>query len=535
MYSCDSCGAGLRFDIASGMLLCPYCGSEKDPKTAKNGAHTGDEFETNVYTCTQCGGEIYTLDNDITGFCSYCGATMAFQSRVVKMQKAERIIPFRKTKEDCKDSYHRMVVNAVFAPNEMRDTDYVESFRGIYMPYWMYNVKQQHPVELEGTKSYTKGKYDYVETYRLNAQLDMDYKDIKHDASKTFPDEISEAIEPYNLDQDVEEFNDAFLCGFYGELQDTDNGDYKPYAQDIANKLTCEKLEKAWDDITVENSDQIKAKLESEFEEPRMMLLPVWFLSYRNKNRVSYTVINGQTGKASGMIPVSLPKFLLGVLIGSIPIWLILNLFNAMKPSVLLSMVAFLAVYGCCLYKRQLENAIRLNYDYVPEEQLEFTEKQQQRMKQILEERGELSIGESFCIIGAFLFVIAYAVTRVCGIDTFEDFYWLISWKPLLITGCMLYSFGAIRGAKNMNVDYELCKILSIPVHVSYYFGLATILLSVVFEIINPASDYIYYAIVTVITIGAIVMFVDLIHCHNMSASRPLPQFRHKGGDDRAK
>jgi hypothetical protein len=50
-------------------------------------------------------GEILSTDDMAAGFCSFCGASTVLYSRIEKEHRPAYIIPFTKTKEDCKKAY----------------------------------------------------------------------------------------------------------------------------------------------------------------------------------------------------------------------------------------------------------------------------------------------------------------------------------------------------------------------------------------------------------------------------------------------
>ena len=72
MIACPDCGSALEFDVAKQKLKCPSCQQEYGVTSVKDNAESADTF--NVFRCSQCGGEVYSNDNTIAGFCSYCGA-----------------------------------------------------------------------------------------------------------------------------------------------------------------------------------------------------------------------------------------------------------------------------------------------------------------------------------------------------------------------------------------------------------------------------------------------------------------------------
>ena len=153
MYVCPNCGGNLRFSPTAQQLECTNCTSLLDSYsvTKEKDAEESNEYEVTIFTCPQCAGEIYSTDNTAAGLCSFCGASTILDSRISKEKRPAFIIPFKKTKEDCKREYTKRIRKAVFAPNELRDPKHIEGFRGIYMPYWVYYITQKGRITLKGT------------------------------------------------------------------------------------------------------------------------------------------------------------------------------------------------------------------------------------------------------------------------------------------------------------------------------------------------------------------------------------------------
>ena len=212
MYQCPNCGGRLIFDISSQSMLCEHCNTHYNPYKLGEGnsAEENKEYDVTVFKCPQCGGEIMSTDNTIADFCSFCGASTVLESRISKELRPGYIIPFSKTKQDCKNQYKKMMKRAWFAPKELKDEKYIDGFRGIYMPYWAYHVSQKGPVVLRGEKSKRRGDYIYTDHFSINGDMDCQYKGISFDASSSFDDNISEAIAPY----DVKDLRRHFLADF---------------------------------------------------------------------------------------------------------------------------------------------------------------------------------------------------------------------------------------------------------------------------------------------------------------------------------
>ena len=107
MFACKNCGGNVKYDIASGQLACEYCHSLFDPyayEDKTSDAEVSKDFDATIFTCPQCGGEIISTVNTAAGFCSFCGASTVLYSRISKEHRPDYIIPFQKTKDDCKQA-----------------------------------------------------------------------------------------------------------------------------------------------------------------------------------------------------------------------------------------------------------------------------------------------------------------------------------------------------------------------------------------------------------------------------------------------
>lgn len=327
MYDCPNCGGNLRFDISLQKLHCDYCGTDLDPYSyeKKKDAVESQVFETTVYTCPQCGGEIMTTNVSATGFCTYCGASTILDSRIRNEKRPARIIPFQKTKEDCKKSFAAMMRRSLYAPKELKSPEYLENFRGIYIPYWMYDFKINQIKGMRGSTSARHGDYIVTKHYSLNCDMDTSYNGVSFDASSSLDDSLSESIAPFDANG-AKDFTPSFLCGFYADTADVPASTYKG---DALSLIAEDVVDRAKSQIfpgrgAVTPSDPERV-LRYSSSKPACAMFPVWFLTYRHKDRVAYAVMNGQTGKISSDLPIVEGKYLAGSLIFAVPLFFLFN------------------------------------------------------------------------------------------------------------------------------------------------------------------------------------------------------------------
>ena len=203
MYNCPNCGGHIRYDIPSAKIHCDSCDSSFDPyeldKEQGEGKDAEEQktYETTLFTCPHCGGEITSTDVTAASFCTYCGSPVVLGSRISREKRPALIIPFMKTKEECKEAYRRKMRQAFFVPKELQDPEYLEKFRGIYIPYWLFDVQFHGVSSIMGSKEYREGDYIVRTEYELRGDLDAAYPNIYYDASSSFDDSIGETIAPY--------------------------------------------------------------------------------------------------------------------------------------------------------------------------------------------------------------------------------------------------------------------------------------------------------------------------------------------------
>jgi len=325
MYKCPHCGGEMEFLPESGIIKCEYCGSEFTPEES-----SGDEIrktrkkaeehamaEGKVYTCSQCGANIYTTEETGVTFCSYCGSQAFLESRMMGDENIapDVIIPFRISKEKCEELYREKIKKAWFLPSSMKKDTEIEKFRGIYMPCWVYSGEAEAEGEYTGVVTRRSGSYDIIRTYKVNAVGKGIYDGYVRDASSSFPDGIMDEIAPFPTSKAVP-FDDAYMTGFYADIGNIPSD---LYTEDIYQILDNNikngiRKDKRVSDKNVSASEISRnTDVTGRITQVRKGFLPVWFLSNKHERTgmMSYAVVNGLTGKIHADLPVDMKKYLL--------------------------------------------------------------------------------------------------------------------------------------------------------------------------------------------------------------------------------
>ena len=475
-----------------------------------------------VYTCPNCGGELLTTDESITGFCPYCGSFAMLSKKLRQETRPMKIIPFKQSKEDCKRAYKSQTSFMIYTPRKMKDAEALETFRPIYMPFWMYNYSFAGDYRLVGVKEYNKGRYEITEFHRLSGHVDSNCQGIFHDASSSLDDEISRAVLPYDT-EDLKDFQPSYLCGFYADSGDVDSKVYQEEADkfvmdNMIERLGKEQAYKEFDTVRASGNKPKAKDLAMTKEEAQSVLLPVWFLTYRKGGRVAYSVVNGQTGKVTADLPVDIGRFLLGSLITALPFFWLLNLFLAVVPRYLLAFSGLPALLVAAVYM------MAVNSIYERDHKLNDAGiKSLWSNKKVKEEKEKKETVDNLTAVSVFGMMIMLILWGVCIFTEMRMDSWLSSLVTIIASGIM------IAGVPSGLRYWDQKRLVN-----DSYVLLAAVILSRLLLLVNPHDDIYYYA-GTIILYGFILYtLIQLIREYNLMTTRPLPQFDRQGGDTSA-
>ena len=565
MVICKNCGAFMRFDPETQTIKCDHCDSAVSPLGVRteDEVESSEEYETAVYTCPQCGGEILSDDDTAATFCSYCGAaSVVLEKRLEKVRKPAYIIPFKKTKQECFENYKAELKKALFAPSYMQQDMLIERLRGIYMPYWLYRIKHEGNIYVNGIHQYRRGEYIHVDTYSISAFLKAHSDGIAFDGSASFSDNLSRGIAPFDT-KEKQAFNPAYISGFYADVCDVAADVYEDNAAvvaetDISNTISRHPELKMYTmELDKATGEGAASEIESELD-----YFPVWFLACKSRDGkgLSYAVVNGQTGRVAMDVPIDYKKYILGSLILSQPIILILNLFLTLSPQTILFCGAVFALATGYLLNSQLNLIYTRNLEFDDEgkaykrnsdrgdtqEEEDFGDignirefharaeiAKKQRMQMGIPKKSTLRKKDSRAgmSIASVLFVMVYVLVKSQDllVDIFGDIrliYTVFAVAAVIVVAAMLLKkhVNKERPDRLMYAPWE--SKLSVLVKP----GFALLVCAFVF-IVNPVHDMFYYAGAIISLIAALFGVNDLVVGHNKLALRKPPQFNKRGGD----
>jgi hypothetical protein len=414
-----------------------------------------------------------------------------------------------------------LMKHAIFAPKELKDSKYIDSFRGIYMPYWAYYITQKGPLQLNGKKSHRSGDYIITDHFNLTGEIDSYYKGISYDASSSFADNISEALAPYDL-KGMKAFTPGYFSGFYADTADVDSKVYQPDAENTAYKQSVEQLKKvpAFAGYSIENTSP--SQMNTLTENVDTAMFPVWFMSYRKNDRVAYVTVNGQTGKVVADVPIDPKKYVLGSLLLAIPIFIVLALFLTMLPTNLMTVSGLLVLITSIICTSEIFSIAKKDSLADDRGWLSKHPVQGDFSKPKADSSKTVAKIVSLCVLAMILFSVlpvfgSMIVNSIGGISVLA---WICFAVVFLITLAI--------GVGKLNKMSQKLSVLG------YIVSTIAMVAGTAIALLNPVYDYFYYG-GTILAMAAVLLSIsDVIRYYNILSTRKLPQFDKKGGDDRA-
>ncbi len=347
---CPSCTASIKFNPTIGKFKCEYCGSEftlEELKKYSNNAATdannasnpqqqatieqsipADNYSNYIsYKCESCGAEIVTDEQTAATFCVYCGNTAILKSKLSGQFTPNKIIPFAKDKASAVEAFKSLKKGRPLMPKDFCNEQNIEKIRGVYIPFWLYDIFVSGDVEMHGEiiTHWSRGDTRYTKTdiYKVIRGGTMAYKGIPVDGSSRFDNNIMNSIEPFDYSAFLP-YNHAYLSGFLAEKYDEEGDANFEEAKKRALNSTRNFMQA---DATMYTAKAIeKDTLLPQQTNREYAMLPVWMVNVKYKNKPYIFAMNGQTGKFIGNIPLDVTKtilfaiiiFIIVVIVGSI-------------------------------------------------------------------------------------------------------------------------------------------------------------------------------------------------------------------------
>jgi LSD1 subclass zinc finger protein len=319
---CTACGSMIDEED----LFCPNCGTESPAKPAAASADAGDpsRIAKDNFDCKGCGASM-SYDAQAKALrCPFCGSVNLVKQEDKKILSPKWVVPFAVAREKAVDAMRGWLGRGIWRPSGLAAEAEVVGMTPVYVPYWVFEAKTHAywTADSSHTPPGARGHW-----YPLSGENEGDYAGVLIGASGALAPRETNAICPFDLGQ-----------GVPPEKVDLDNVTVEEFSlsRKYARPLARGGLDALETDACAANyvpgsSRNVRVNLHVTEMSSEPVLLPVWIMAYRFRDRVFRFLVNGQTGRASGEAPVSYLKIAGAILIAALVVLLVLMLAGGLK------------------------------------------------------------------------------------------------------------------------------------------------------------------------------------------------------------
>ncbi|MCT8137644.1 TFIIB-type zinc ribbon-containing protein [Anaerobacillus sp. CMMVII] len=310
-YKCPDCGSDMKFDSESGKLACDSCGREDNIDTYPKEFMSQEfaEGEAVEYHCKNCGAIVLTDADTVATTCCFCGAGVVLADRLSGNLAPLKVIPFTISKEQAENAFVAWCRKGLLTPKGFMTADRIKSITGMYVPFWLYDLRSKGEADAVCTRvrTYSQGDYNYTETsyYDVYRKVDLQYLKVPVDASEKMDDQLMDKLEPYDY-RNLKDFNTPYLAGYIAEKYNYDDKELFPRVRSRVDTYVESYIKST---INGYASTSFRRKnIDTKPLNAYYTLIPVWMVSYDYDKKEHIFAMNGQTGKIVGKPPISSGK-----------------------------------------------------------------------------------------------------------------------------------------------------------------------------------------------------------------------------------
>ncbi len=338
-WTCESCGAKVEFAAGTAALSCPYCGHRQNiaavPRQvrehaigelaqlpARPMAAPGDGVKT--FVCPGC--KAVTESDALSDRCQFCATALVADASLTERVVPEAVLPFELDRNAARDALKKWTSSRWFAPSSLKKVSEAETFKGTYLPHWTYDTntvsdyrgeRGEHYYE---TETYTETVDGQTQTRTRQVQktrwwpahgtVQRFFDDELVAGTTTVKEKQLDKLTPWPLEHAVP-YQQEYLAGFRTLRYDVE----PETGLETAKQRMATVIEQdCRQDIG--GDEQRVHRVETAYSDTtfKLLLLPVWFLTYLHAGKPHQVMVNARTGEVIGERPYSAAKIAAAVL-----------------------------------------------------------------------------------------------------------------------------------------------------------------------------------------------------------------------------
>lgn len=335
--TCDECGAPLRWSPEVGALSCQHCDAIRQveviqgsiverPLSEAGSAARGLGRDVRVLECETCTARVTLEGPETTEACPFCGSPGVLDQEANRnLLRPESLIPLEVGKTKVNEAFAQWITSRWFRPNALRRTKTFDAV-GVYVPAWTYDAKVHSDWSAQsGTYYYVTERYSTMQNGKMVSRTrqvrkvrwwpswgmrDDVYDDVLVIASKGIDSQLGQALGPFAAEGLVP-YSPGYLAGWRAEEYRIDLLEGWAEAE---LRIQQGQRRRCAGDVPGDTHRALRVNNQISDVRWKHILLPMWSVTYRYRNKPYAVLVHGQTGRIVGRAPYSWVKILFAVL-----------------------------------------------------------------------------------------------------------------------------------------------------------------------------------------------------------------------------
>jgi len=338
-FKCPSCGGYMEFQPSLQIFKCQYCGQAmneealREQSEQKQEAFARAEAEEpeaeqehlRTYQCQMCGAEIVTDETTAATRCYFCHSPVVLHDRLDDEFRPDGVVPFQLDKATAEKQFMDYIKNKKFVDREFFNGAQLEMFSGVYYPWWYADIEGEADFEGEGTRvSMTSTPTHIITTtrvYKVLREGRLSFRNLARKALMKADGKLSDGIHPYDV-SGIKPYASGYLSGFLAEKRDVNESSAKEEMLSEARGYAASMMQQEHAFNTLSGNTDFRAT----DVKMKYVLLPAWVLTWKGGRDGApyYYMMNGQTGRVCGKLPIDKKRVLATALGVGIAVFLLL-------------------------------------------------------------------------------------------------------------------------------------------------------------------------------------------------------------------
>ena len=304
-------------------LFCANCGAEAPHQESTQPRDTSRQA-THNFECQGCGASMSYDAGAQTLRCPFCGSERLDSKDDARVLAPSRVVPFQVSRDSAIQAMRAFLGKGFWRPSDLSESAAVVKMAPVYVPYWIFSARTHTFWSADTNQLPISARGDWQP---LTGEHRGEYSNLLVGASGALTRRETSAICPFDMNLATSP-DQADLENHTVEQFQLQRRYARPLARQGLETMEAGTCERLYVPGKCRNM-KVNTRIEGLTSEP--VLLPVWIMAYRYRDRVFRFLVNGQTGRTTGQAPISKAKVLAASVTGVALLLLVLILLGLFR------------------------------------------------------------------------------------------------------------------------------------------------------------------------------------------------------------